>query len=74
MRGLRVLAGHYLFTYDCIASFPPRDTMGNKPHQHPHKQKWHARPATRLFVAVLMIALFLLGLVLSATGHPVLLR
>ena len=48
--------------------------MSNKAHQHPHKQKWHARPATRLSVAVLLIALFLVGLALSATGHPVLLR
>ncbi len=48
--------------------------MGNKPHQHPQKQKWHARPVTRLLVAILMIALFLLGLALSAAGHPVLLR
>jgi hypothetical protein len=28
----------------------------------------------RLLVAVLLIALFLLGLALSASGHPVLLR
>ncbi len=49
-------------------------TMSNKPHQHPRKQKWHARPATRLLVAILLIALFLLGLALSASGHPVLLR
>jgi hypothetical protein len=48
--------------------------MSNKPHQHPHKQKWHARPATRMSVAILLIALFLLGLALSASGHPVLLR
>jgi len=49
-------------------------TMSNKPHLHPHKQKWHARPVARLLVAILMIALFLLGLALSASGHPVLLR
>lgn len=48
--------------------------MSNKPHQHPHEQKWHARRGTRLLVAVLLIALFLLGLALSAAGHPVLLR
>jgi hypothetical protein len=48
--------------------------MSNKPHQHPHKQKWHARRSTRLLVAILLIALFLLGLALSAAGHPVLLR
>ena len=48
--------------------------MSNKPHQHPHKAKWHARRGTRLFVAILLIALFVLGLALSATGHPVLLR
>jgi hypothetical protein len=48
--------------------------MSEKPHQHPHKQKQHASRGTRLFVAIILIALFLLGLALSASGHPVLLR
>jgi hypothetical protein len=48
--------------------------MSNKPHQHPHKQQWHARRSTRLFVAALLIVLFLVGLALSASGHPVLMR
>jgi hypothetical protein len=48
--------------------------MSNKPHQHPHKQKRHAKRVTRLLAAILLIALFLLGLALSASGHPVLLR
>jgi hypothetical protein len=48
--------------------------MSNKPHQHPHKQKLHQKPLTRLLAAVLLVALFLLGLALSASGHPVLLR
>ena len=62
------------FIYDWIAAVQSGITMSNKPHQHPHKQKWHARPATRMFVAVFLIALFLVGLALSASGHPVLLR
>jgi hypothetical protein len=48
--------------------------MSNKPHQHPHEQKRYASRVTRLLVAILLIALFLLGLALSATGHPVLMR
>jgi len=48
--------------------------MSNKPHQHPHERNRHASRVTRLLVAILLIALFLLGLALSATGHPVLLR
>jgi hypothetical protein len=48
--------------------------MSNKPHQHPHKEKWHASRVSRLLVAILLIVLFLLGLALSASGHPVLLR
>jgi cytochrome b561 len=48
-------------------------TMSNKPHRHPHKQRGASR-ATRLLVAILLIALFLLGLALSAAGHPLFLR
>ena len=48
--------------------------MSNKPHQHPHKEKRYASRVTRLLVAILLLALFLLGLALSASGHPVLLR
>jgi hypothetical protein len=48
--------------------------MSNKPHEHPHKEKQHASRGTRLLVAILLIALFLLGLALSASGHPVFLR
>ena len=48
--------------------------MSNKAHQHPHKEKRHASRVTRLLVTILLIALFLLGLALSASGHPVLLR
>jgi len=50
------------------------NTMSNKPHQHPQKQKRPPGQVTRLLAAILLIALFLLGLALSATGHPVLLR
>jgi cytochrome b561 len=48
--------------------------MSNKPHQHPHKQSQHASRAGRLLVAILLIVLFLIGLALSASGHPVLMR
>jgi len=48
--------------------------MSNKPHRHPHKERRHASRVTRPLVAILLIALFLLGLALSASGHPVLLR
>jgi hypothetical protein len=48
--------------------------MSNKPHEHPHKQKRPASKMGRLLVAILLIVLFLLGLALSASGHPVLLR
>jgi hypothetical protein len=47
--------------------------MSNKPHQHPHR-KQRASRSTRLLVAILLIALFVIGLALSAAGHPVLLR
>jgi hypothetical protein len=48
--------------------------MSNKPHEHPHKQERRASRSTRLLVAILLIALFVVGLALSATGHPVFLR
>ena len=48
--------------------------MSNKPHERPHGQKRRMSQMTRLLVAMLLIVLFLIGLVLSATGHPVLLR
>ena len=48
--------------------------MSNKPHEHPHKQNRQVSRNARLLVAILMIALFLLGLALSATGHPIVLR
>ncbi len=51
-----------------------RSTVSDNPHQHPDKSKRHASGVTRLLVAILLIALFLLGLALSATGHPVFLR
>jgi hypothetical protein len=47
--------------------------MSNKPHQHPHKKQGASR-TTRVLVALLLILLFVIGLALSATGHPVLLR
>jgi cytochrome b561 len=48
--------------------------MSNKPHERPHSPKRRMSKMTRLLVAILMIALFLVGLALSATGHPIVLR
>lgn len=48
--------------------------MSNKPHERPHKQKRQLSRGARLVVAILLIALFLVGLALSATGHPIVLR
>jgi cytochrome b561 len=48
--------------------------MSNKPHHHPDERKRQASRTTRLLLAIVLIALFLLGLALSASGHPVLLR
>jgi hypothetical protein len=50
-----------------------RNRMSNKPHQHPHRRDRASR-TTRLLVAIVLLILFLVGLALSASGHPVLLR
>ena len=43
--------------------------MGNKPHQHPHDKAAHASWPMRIFVTILVVAVFGLALYLSATGH-----
>ena len=43
--------------------------MGNKPHQHPGQKPQQASRTARVFVAILVIAIFGLALYLSATGH-----
>lgn len=45
--------------------------MSNKPHLRPHQEKRHASQKTRLFVAILIIALFALVIALEATGHVI---
>ncbi len=43
--------------------------MSNKPHLRPHQEKRHASPITRLFVAILVVAIVALAIALEATGH-----
>lgn len=43
--------------------------MSNKPHLHPHQKKRQASWITRLFVAILIVAIFALAIALEATGH-----
>jgi len=43
--------------------------MSNKPHRRPHGNERQASRITRLLMAILLIAIFILGIVLSATGH-----
>jgi hypothetical protein len=45
--------------------------MSNKPHLRPHLKKRQASQATRLIVAILIIAIFALAIALEATGHVV---
>jgi hypothetical protein len=49
--------------------FHERNMMGNKPHQHPHENERQASRIKRLAVALLILAIFILLLGLSATGH-----
>jgi hypothetical protein len=43
--------------------------MSNKPHLRPHQEKRHASRITRLLVAILIVAAFVLVIALEATGH-----
>jgi hypothetical protein len=45
--------------------------MSNKPHLRPHQNKRHASQATRLLVAILVLAVFALAIALEMTGHVV---
>jgi hypothetical protein len=43
--------------------------MSNKPHLRPHQKTRQTGPITRLFVAILIIAIVALAIALEATGH-----
>jgi hypothetical protein len=45
--------------------------MSNKPHLHPHQEERHASRFTRLFVAILILAVFVLLIALEVTGHVI---
>jgi hypothetical protein len=45
--------------------------MSNKPHLHPHQEERHASRITRLFVAILILAIFALLIALEVTGHVI---
>jgi hypothetical protein len=45
--------------------------MSNKAHLHPHKEKRQASQLTRLLMAILILAFFVLAIALEATGHVV---
>jgi hypothetical protein len=45
--------------------------MSNKPHLRPHQEERQASRITRLFVAVLILAIFALAIALELTGHVV---
>jgi hypothetical protein len=43
--------------------------MSNKAHLRPHQKKRQASSTTRLLVAILILAIFVLGVVLAASGR-----
>jgi len=45
--------------------------MSNKPHLRSHQEERQASRITRLFVAILILAIFALALALELTGHVV---
>jgi hypothetical protein len=45
--------------------------MSNKPHLHPHQEERQASRFTRLFVAILILAVFVLLIALEVTGHVI---
>ena len=45
--------------------------MSNKPHLHPHQKKRQASQTTKLLMAILILAIFALGIALELTGHVV---
>ena len=51
--------------------FHQGNMMSNKPHLRPHQEKRHASEITRLLMAILILAIFALGIALELTGHVV---
>jgi hypothetical protein len=51
--------------------FRERNMMSNKPHLRPHQKKRQASKATRLVMAILIVAILALAIALEATGHIV---
>ncbi len=45
--------------------------MSNKPHLRPHQEERQASRITRLFVVILILAIFTLAIALELTGHVV---
>jgi hypothetical protein len=45
--------------------------MSNKPHLHPHQEERQASRFTRLFVAILILAVFVFLIALEVTGHVI---
>jgi hypothetical protein len=45
--------------------------MSNKPHLRPHQEERQASRITRLFVAILILAIFALVVALEVTGHVI---
>jgi len=45
--------------------------MSNKPHLHPHQEERQPSRITRLFVAILILAIFALLIALEVTGHVI---
>jgi len=43
--------------------------MSNKPHLRPQQRKRQAKPITKLLVAILILAIFALGIALAASGR-----
>ncbi len=51
--------------------FHQGNMMSNKPHLRPHQKKQQANQITRLVVAILILAIFALGIALELTGRVV---
>jgi hypothetical protein len=51
--------------------FHQGNMMSNKPHLRPHQKKRQANQITTLVVAILILAIFALGIALELTGHVV---
>jgi hypothetical protein len=51
--------------------FHQGNMMSNKPHLRPHQEERQASRITRLFVVILVLAIFTLAIALELTGHVV---